>query len=146
MIYCNGLIMATSCSEGNVIHVDRVMFGDFYYLSYMPTCSSLLSDYSGEYGRYHCEVDVLAHNISYYNEVMAACAGKTRCDSRLQARSGPALGWCKHGSGLNETELNHNTPTDYMVLEYYCYPGLLPGTCGMLFGDWSDLLFPVILY
>ena len=99
------------------------MFGDFYYLSPTRTCPSLLVSYDGTYGQYHCEVSVLTHNISYHSEVIAACEGKTRCDGGLRALAGPALGRCRHDPYSTYT-LNYNTPTDYVVLEYYCHPGL----------------------
>ena len=121
--FCNGENMSVSCTAGNVIHVDRFMFGDFYHLSPTRTCPSLLVSYDGTYGQYHCEVSVLTHNISYHNEVIAACEGKIRCDSGHRALAGPALGWCRYDPDL-DTILDYNTPTDYVALEYYCHPGL----------------------
>ena len=119
--FCNDENISFSCTEGNVIHLDRFMFGDFYYLSATRTCPSLLLSYDGTYGQYHCEVSVLTHNVSYHNEVIAACEGKTRCDSGLRALAGPALGRCRYDSTYT---LDHNTPTDYVALYYYCHPGL----------------------
>ena len=119
--FCNDENILISCREGNVIHVDKFMFGDFYHLSSTRTCPSLL--YDGYHGQYHCEVSVLTHNVSYHNEVIAACEGKTRCDSGLQALAGPALGWCRHDPDSTYA-LNYETPTDYVALYYYCHPGL----------------------
>ena len=120
---CNGENISISCTEGNLIHVDRFMFGDLDSLSKIRTCPSLLASYYGTYGQYHCEVSVLTYNVSYHNEVIAACEGKTRCDGGLRALAGSALGWCGHDPDSIRT-LYYDTPTDYVAVEYYCHPGL----------------------
>lgn len=54
--------------------------------------------------------------MTFYNEIISSCEGKTQCDDGLRAIAGPTIGPCYD----NSMKL-----PDYVAVDYYCYPGIV---------------------
>ncbi len=107
---CNEQSINISCTEDNIIHIENLLFGDFWF-SYSRTCPELMDDFSGVYGKRHCEVDVQSSDLVYYGQVIDTCEGKPRCDFIAE-------------EGIRCYYYTNNR-ADYVRADYYCFPGKL---------------------